>query len=71
VGYGAFFCFARETKKPGFPLQVLGIAHAIPVGFPLQSLAQAACFEERNHHEVEEVRIKEEKRGFALLLRLL
>jgi hypothetical protein len=28
---------ARETKKPGFPLQVLGFAHANPVGFPLQS----------------------------------
>jgi hypothetical protein len=26
-------------KKPGFPLQVLGFAHANPVGFPLQSLA--------------------------------
>jgi hypothetical protein len=39
--YGAFF-WARfvRPKKPGFPLQVLGIAHAIPVGFPLQSLAQ-------------------------------
>jgi hypothetical protein len=51
---GAFF--AVDRKKPGFPLQVLGIAqdawassdfakaksrpaYAIPVGFPLQSLA--------------------------------
>jgi hypothetical protein len=32
--------FAGACKKPGFPLQVLGIAHAIPVGFPLQSLAR-------------------------------
>jgi hypothetical protein len=30
--------FARSrAKKPGFPLQVLGFAHANPVGFPLQS----------------------------------
>jgi hypothetical protein len=28
--------FARP-KKPGFPLQVLGSADALPVGFPLQS----------------------------------
>jgi hypothetical protein len=26
-----------NRKKPGFPLQVLGFAHANPVGFPLQS----------------------------------
>jgi hypothetical protein len=31
-------------KKPGFPLQVLGFAHANPVGFPLQSLARAARY---------------------------
>ncbi|MDR1317566.1 MAG: hypothetical protein LBK13_11910, partial [Spirochaetales bacterium] len=29
-----------DRKKPGFPLQVLGSANALPVGFPLQSLAQ-------------------------------
>ncbi|MDR1317036.1 MAG: hypothetical protein LBK13_09210 [Spirochaetales bacterium] len=34
-----FFVRGR-TKKPGFPLQVLGFAYANPVGFPLQSLAQ-------------------------------
>jgi hypothetical protein len=27
-------------KKTGFPLQVLGIADAIPAGFPLQSFAR-------------------------------
>jgi hypothetical protein len=32
---------AARTKKPGFPLQVLGSANALPVGFPLQSLARA------------------------------
>jgi hypothetical protein len=32
--------FGAPRQKPGFPLQVLGIAYAIPVGFPLQSLAQ-------------------------------
>jgi hypothetical protein len=38
--YGAFF-WARfaHPKKPGFPLQVRGSADALPVGFPLQSLA--------------------------------
>jgi hypothetical protein len=36
---GAFFLSEDGQKKPGFPLQVLGIANAIPVGFPLQSLA--------------------------------
>jgi hypothetical protein len=30
-----------RRKKPGFPLQVLGSADALPVGFPLQSLARA------------------------------
>jgi hypothetical protein len=38
---GAFFCSA---KKPGFPLQVLGSAHALPAGFPLQSLARQRGF---------------------------
>jgi hypothetical protein len=28
-----------RAKKPGFPLQLLGFAHANPAGFPLQSLA--------------------------------
>jgi hypothetical protein len=32
--------FGAKRQKPGFPLQVLGSAHALPVGFPLQSLAQ-------------------------------
>jgi hypothetical protein len=32
--------FGASRQKPGFPLQVLGSAHALPVGFPLQSLAQ-------------------------------
>jgi hypothetical protein len=27
-------------EKPGYPFQVLGFAHAKPVGFPLLSLAQ-------------------------------
>jgi hypothetical protein len=40
---GAFFCPQSRAKKPGFPLQVLGSADALPVGFPLQSLAQAAA----------------------------
>jgi hypothetical protein len=31
----------RQPVSPGFPLQVLGSAHALPVGFPLQSLASA------------------------------
>jgi hypothetical protein len=32
--------FSRlRREKPGFPLQVLGSAHALPAGFPLQSLA--------------------------------
>jgi hypothetical protein len=31
--------FGAKRQKPGFPLQVLGSAHALPVGFPLQSLA--------------------------------
>jgi hypothetical protein len=35
--------FARSrAKKPGFPLQVLGSADALPVGFPLQSLAHGS-----------------------------
>jgi hypothetical protein len=38
---GAFFCPQSRAKKPGFPLQVLGSANALPVGFPLQSLARA------------------------------
>jgi hypothetical protein len=29
-----------KRQKPGFPLQVLGSAYALPVGFPLQSLAR-------------------------------
>jgi hypothetical protein len=29
--------FGAKRQKPGFPLQVLGFAHANPVGFPLQS----------------------------------
>jgi hypothetical protein len=33
--------FGAPRQKPGFPLQVLGFAHANPVGFPLQSLARA------------------------------
>jgi hypothetical protein len=33
----AFLALPRQ--KPGFPLQVLGSAYALPVGFPLQSLA--------------------------------
>jgi hypothetical protein len=33
--------FLRITaKKPGFPLQFLGLAFASPAGFPLQSLAR-------------------------------
>jgi hypothetical protein len=37
---GAFFLAGNaRQKKPGFPLQVLGFAHANPVDFPLQSLA--------------------------------
>jgi hypothetical protein len=35
--FGAFLTLSRQ--KPGFPLQVLEIAHAISPGFPLQSLA--------------------------------
>jgi hypothetical protein len=35
-----FFARLEQAKKPGFPLQVLGFAHANPVGFPLQSLAR-------------------------------
>jgi hypothetical protein len=35
--FGAFFLSEDEQKKPGFPLQVLGSADALPVGFPLQS----------------------------------
>jgi hypothetical protein len=32
--------FARgRAKKPGYPLQVLGSADALPAGFPLLSLA--------------------------------
>jgi hypothetical protein len=33
--------FGAKRQKPGFPLQVLGFAHANPAGFPLQSLAHA------------------------------
>jgi hypothetical protein len=43
--YGRIFLKAGKSplsKKPGFPLQVLGSANALPVGFPLQSLARAA-----------------------------
>jgi hypothetical protein len=37
---GASSNFAKQNcDQPGFPLQVLGFAHANPVGFPLQSLA--------------------------------
>jgi hypothetical protein len=32
-------------KKPGFPLQLLGFAHANPAGFPLQSLARQGFFD--------------------------
>jgi hypothetical protein len=32
--------FGAPRQKPGFPLQVLGFAHANPAGFPLQSLAR-------------------------------
>jgi hypothetical protein len=40
-----------NRKKPGFPLQVLGFAHANPVGFPLQSLAQRQLsIKSRNCH---------------------
>jgi hypothetical protein len=39
-----FFLHALGAPPPaagsGFPLQVLGFAHANPVGFPLQSLAR-------------------------------
>jgi hypothetical protein len=38
---GAFLGRHTAAQKPGFPLQVLGSAHALPVGFPLQSLARA------------------------------
>jgi hypothetical protein len=38
IFWAPFFARSR-AKKPGFPLQVLGFAHANPVGFPLQSLA--------------------------------
>jgi hypothetical protein len=36
----AHFWAANAAQKPGFPLQFLGSAYALPVGFPLQSLAQ-------------------------------
>jgi hypothetical protein len=39
-----FFYPAYGIKKPGFPLQVLGSADALPVGFPLQSLAPHGLF---------------------------
>jgi hypothetical protein len=36
--------FLRQSrKKPGFPLQFLGSADALPAGFPLQSLARGFC----------------------------
>jgi hypothetical protein len=38
---GAFLGRPLAAQKPGFPLQVLGSANALPVGFPLQSLARA------------------------------
>jgi hypothetical protein len=38
--FWAPFWAADAAQKPGFPLQVLGFAHANPVGFPLQSLTQ-------------------------------
>jgi hypothetical protein len=44
------FCEAKSrlaqasSKKPGFPLQVLGFAYAKPAGFPLQSLARPRGF---------------------------
>jgi hypothetical protein len=41
----------REAPGPGFPLQVLGIANAIPVGFPLQSLARAPAGLSRFAHQ--------------------
>jgi hypothetical protein len=41
--WARFFTRLEQAKKPGFPLQVLGSAHALPVGFPLQSLARAAA----------------------------
>ncbi|MDR1317792.1 MAG: hypothetical protein LBK13_13075 [Spirochaetales bacterium] len=41
LNMGAFFLSEDGQKKPGFPLQVLGSANALPVGFPLQSLARA------------------------------
>jgi hypothetical protein len=34
--FGRILC-GVSRKKPGFPLQVLGSADALPVGFPLQS----------------------------------
>jgi hypothetical protein len=40
---GAFFCPQGRAKKPGFPLQVLGSADALPVGFPLQSHCASAA----------------------------
>jgi hypothetical protein len=49
-----------NRKKPGFPLQVLGFAYAIPVGFPLQSLARAAA-KKKSNREVEKVK-KESKK---------
>jgi hypothetical protein len=39
IFWAPFFARSR-AKKPGFPLQVLGFAHANPAGFPLQSLAR-------------------------------
>ncbi|MDR1315937.1 MAG: hypothetical protein LBK13_03595, partial [Spirochaetales bacterium] len=40
---GTFLARPQAAQKPGFPLQVLGIANAIPVGFPLQSHCAAAA----------------------------
>jgi hypothetical protein len=51
---GAFL--AQSAKKPGYPLQVLGFAHANPVGFPLLSLAQAAAQSQYFYRKVEKVK---------------
>jgi hypothetical protein len=54
---GRIFRGPAAREKPGFPLQVLGSAHALPAGFPLQSpCAEETClspFLNRNIYEDE------------------
>jgi hypothetical protein len=62
----SYFGRPPPAAGPGFPLQVLGFAHANPAGFPLQSLAPPSGEHPQNRYAILRAITPRKRRGMVV-----